>query len=104
MDFSQSSQLSSNVGSETSHSSKKIRLYYDAKFKLQIIADAYSISKREIPGLNRINPQSRLFTVQHNGWCDEQIMIECIDKIWKPFVADKSISLLLLDAFKNNLT
>lgn len=43
--------------------------------------------------------------VQHNAWVDEEVFIDWIENVWKPFIKNKSGHfLLLMDQFKAHMT
>ena len=50
---------------------------------------------------SKINPDLFLFTVQKKAWCDEEVMLEWIKRVWKPYINKLGAGpfLLLLDDF-----
>ena len=59
---------------------------------------------REISGevVSRGFPSDVVMSVQKNGWMDEELMIEWIDRVWKPWLQQKQsgLSYLMMDCFK----
>ena len=59
---------------------------------------------REITGdvCSRGFPSTVVMSVQKNGWMDEELMLEWIERVWKPWLQTKShdMSYLIMDCFK----
>lgn len=59
---------------------------------------------REVTGdvVSRGFPADVVMSVQKKGWIDQELMLEWIDRVWKPWVQQKnfSFSYLLMDSFK----
>lgn len=49
-------------------------------------------------------PTGMEYTVQQNGWMDERVMLEWIEKVWKPISDHHTTTMLLLDSFTAHLT
>lgn len=59
---------------------------------------------REVSGdvMRRGFPNDVVMSVQKKGWVDEELMIEWIDKVWRPWIDSHNLkfSYLLMDSFK----
>jgi hypothetical protein len=44
------------------------------------------VNQRELPALNAINPSVSVFSTQEKNWCDEDLMLQWIELVWKPWV------------------
>lgn len=59
---------------------------------------------REVTGdiANRGFPTDVVMSVQKKGWVDQELMLEWIERVWKPWVDSKkfTVSYLLMDSFK----
>ena len=59
---------------------------------------------REISGESGRNgfPSDVVMSVQKKGWIDEELMLEWIDRVWKPWLQAKEhkLSYLIMDCFK----
>ena len=48
-------------------------------------------------------PEGAVYTVQHNAWMDESVMLQWVDQVLKPWsetVQDDIVTYLLLDSYK----
>jgi transposase-like protein len=59
--------------------------------------------KREIDGRDGY-PDGMEFGVQDRAWMDEALMLEWIEKVWKPSISCNKISYLILDECRSHLT
>ena len=51
-------------------------------------------------------PEGALYTIQHNAWMDESVMLQLVDEVLKPWsetVPDNIVPYLLLDSYKVHL-
>ena len=51
-------------------------------------------------------PEGALYTIQHNAWMDESVMLQWVDQVLKPWyetVPDDIVPYLLLDSYKVHL-
>jgi hypothetical protein len=44
------------------------------------------------------------YGVQENGWMDEKLMLEWIDKVWRPIALHHGTTLLIIDAHRSHMT
>ena len=54
----------------------------------------------------KIFPEGAVYTIQHNAWMDESVMLQWVDQVLKPWsetVPDDIVPYLLLDSYKVHL-
>ena len=54
----------------------------------------------------KIFPERAVYTIQHNAWMDESVMLQRVDQVLKPWsetVPDDIVPYLLLDSYKVHL-
>ena len=64
------------------------------------------VKQRDIPALNIIDPQFAVFSTQDNNWCDEDLMLQWIQAVWKPWVLSRGgrLTALILDDYSAHKT
>ncbi len=64
------------------------------------------VKQRELPPLNSIDPQFAVFSTQQNNWCDEDLILQWIESIWKPWALSRGgrPTALILDDYTAHKT